>query len=199
MLQSIRHDYFRRELPSDFILFLGRLSSYKGVHILVKAIETLGDRLHLPVVIAGDGELFESILNALENDSLKKKIYFLGRFVNESEKYWLLTKCKFLIFPSIHRSEAFGLVQLESMSHGKPVINTKLDSGVPWVSLNGVTGITVTPNDTEELSEAIIELANNQKLRETYGKHARDRFNKMFSSSIAERNYQTLLNEVFHS
>jgi rhamnosyl/mannosyltransferase len=67
------------------------------------------------------------------------------------------------------------------MACGKPVVNTSLASGVPFVSLDGMTGITVPPQDSEALSSAINLLLDDPVLRAAYGDAARSRVREKFS------------------
>ena len=79
------------------------------------------------------------------------------------------------------------------MIYGKPVINTALKSGVPYVSLNGKTGITVPPSDPKALAKAINTLAENKELREKYGKAAAQRVKSSFNEkNILKQLYDIL-------
>ena len=175
------------DLPKDYVLFLGRFAYYKGLFVLLEAIEKIKE--DIPFVIAGDGELKEEIKR--KEDKSKKNITLIDRFVTEDEKKFLLKNCKFLIFPSIYPSEAFGLLQLEAMIYGKPVINTNLPTGVPWVSLHNVSGLTVKPFDSKSLSEAIKTLYNDN-LYNKLSEGAKKRVLENFTADITNKKIYNL-------
>ena len=113
----------------------------------------------------------EQELKSLAASLELENVEFAGR-VSEEEKLRRMEQCDFLVLPSISQAEAFAVVQLEAMAFGKPVINTSLKSGVPYVSQNGVTGRTVKPGSVRELAAAMDELAKDAKLRREYGRNA---------------------------
>jgi glycosyltransferase involved in cell wall biosynthesis len=101
--------------------------------------------------------------------------------------------------PSVARSEAFGIVQIEAMAAGLPVVNTSLDSGVPFVSVHDRTGLTVPPSDPEQLASAINRLLDDAGLRHSFGSAGTRRAQEEFSlKSMAARTmllYQTVLEQ----
>lgn len=104
----------------------------------------------------------------------------LGRIEDgELDNYY--KACDIYLFPSIMQSEAFGIVQLEAMKYGKPIINTNLGTGVNYVSIHNKTGLTVEPKNSKELANAINKLLNNDSLRETLGQNAKKRVENVFN------------------
>jgi rhamnosyl/mannosyltransferase len=164
------------DLPKEYVLFIGRLVPYKGMLIFLDAIEQID--LNIPFVIVGNGLLSSRIKEHIAKS--RKNIYFINRFVTDSEKKCLLKYSKFMVFPSIYPSEAFGIMQLESMVYGKPVINTFLPTGVPWVSKHNISGLTVAVKDSLELSIAIETLYKNNILYNNLSDGAIDRISNNF-------------------
>jgi len=177
-----------KDLPKDYVLFLGRFSYYKGISVLLDAIEKINE--DIPFVIVGNGELSSKIRQRVDNS--KKNILLINRFVTDYEKKYLLKNSKFMVFPSIYPSEAFGILQLESMVYGKPVINTSLPTGVPWVSVDKETGLTVNINDCDHLAQAIRVLYENQELVEKFGENAIRRVDDLFSSNVTNNQIYNL-------
>lgn len=176
------------------VLYVGRLVYYKGCDVLLKAFAKVqGARLRM----IGDGPLLSSLVGQAKKLGLTEKVDFIS-FLDDDGLAEELAKCDFLVLPSVERSEAFGLVQIEAMAFGKPVINTDLPGGAPMVSLDGITGLTVPPNDPDALATAIQLLIDEPELRERFGKaaykRAREEFSmdKMLSSLFKE--YKKLTN-----
>lgn len=182
------------------LLFIGRLVYYKGCSILMDAMERLKTELgeeisQVELVIVGTGVLENEMKAQAERIGLEKTIRFLGR-ASDQELEKELERCDVLVFPSVANSEAFGLVQLEAMSYGKPVINTSLSTGVPWVSLDKETGLTVPPEDSRALCKAILWMKHNSKECARMGTRARQRVKQEFSQEKMLRQIVTLYKEL---
>jgi len=132
------------------------------------------------LLIVGEGDLRRTLEKQAESLRVDHKVIFLGK-VSDEELRYCYHICDVFVLPSVEPSEAFGLVQLEAMAYGKPVVNTRLPTGVPFVSVDGETGITVEPRDSKALAEAINKLLNDEELRKRYGVQARKRVEENFT------------------
>lgn len=173
------------------VFFTGRLVYYKGVDILLKAF-TMTENCEL--FIAGTGEMEQELKAFAQRHNIEKKVHFLG-FLPDNELKQAYADCDIFVLPSVAKSEAFGIVQLEAMVYGKPVINTKLPSGVPYVSVHGKTGLTVPPSDAKALAEAINTLVADAKMRENFGKSAAERVMTEFNEKNVIRKLYGVLSE----
>jgi rhamnosyl/mannosyltransferase len=113
-------------------------------------------------------------------------VQFLGDVHNEQIAPHFLAADVYLL-PSIAVSEAFGIVQIEAMAAGVPVINTDLASGVPSVSRDGESGFTVRPADTEALVHAVKRLLGEPELRQRFGRAGLERARREFSKETLAR------------
>lgn len=157
-------------------LFVGRLVYYKGCKVLLEAFSQV-ENANLTII--GSGEL-ENELKAMSIElGITNKVKFLGQ-VDEKKLKQAFEECDIFVLPSIEKSEAFGLVQIEAMAYGKPVINTNLSSGVPYVSIDGLTGITVPPHNVEALRDAMKWMIIHKDERIQMGKKARERVKQYF-------------------
>jgi glycosyltransferase involved in cell wall biosynthesis len=152
----------------------GRLVYYKGFDYLVRSMQAVDGRL----VILGDGPLMQALQSLASEAGVADRVSFPGPVPALAPWYHA---ADVFALPAVARSEAFGLVQLEAMAAGTPVVNTRLDSGVPFVSRDGETGITVPPADTEALAAALNRLLDDDALRRRLGDAARERVRREFS------------------
>ncbi|MDO5576731.1 MAG: glycosyltransferase family 4 protein, partial [Fibrobacter sp.] len=167
------------ELPVQhrFILFLGRREAHKGLAMLLVAFA--GIEAPVKLVIAGPGEPIKS-----RNDS----IIDLGE-IDEKMKNWLLSACEFLCVPS--SDETFGIVFAEAMSYGKPVISLDV-TPMNEIIQNGVSGFLVSPDNTNDLHNAIEKLLYDHKLRAYMGNASLERYKSQFETSIILDKYLSL-------
>jgi rhamnosyl/mannosyltransferase len=166
------------------VLGVGRLVYYKGFDYLIRAMS--GSDANL--VLIGDGPLRDSLAETARQQGVSDRVHFLGEVPNLIPYY---QAADMLVLPSIARSEAFGIVQLEAMACGTPVINTSLDSGVPFVSLHNVSGLTVPPADVTALQTAMQCLLRDDTLRHRLSSGARQRVRAQFTTeSMALRTLQ---------
>jgi glycosyltransferase involved in cell wall biosynthesis len=185
-ITKIRQRYGRR-----ILLAVGRMVYYKGFEYLVRAMKNV--RGHL--LIVGDGPLRTQLEHLAVECGVSEHITFLGR-VSQDEMAAYYHAADVFVLPSVARSEAFGVVQLEAMACGKPVVNTALPTGVPYVSRDGVTGFTVPPADASALATAISRLLDDPYLRAKFGAAALRRTREEFNVELMGRRTVEVYREV---
>lgn len=146
-------------IRKPIIGFAARLSAEKGLEYLLQAIEQLDCKLAIlgPLDPVGEEEYKKKIIQLAEQ--LKDKVVFLGAHTKMGSFYSIIDV---LVLPSINSTEAFGLVQVEAMLMGKPVIATNLPGVRVPIRETGM-GILVPKEDPEALRTAIIEVINNKQ------------------------------------
>ena len=164
------------------VLFVGKLREYKGLKYLIEAAKNL----KISVDIVGNGEL-ENELNDLIIETNQTQKIKLHTDVDDETLKTFYTNADIFVLPSINEAEAFGVVQLEALSYSLPVINTRLKSGVPYVSLNNVTGFTVEPANVLELETAIEKLRTDTTLYNKFAKNALERSLEFSNKRMVEK------------
>ena len=170
----------RTEPAMDVIvLSLGRLVGYKGYKYLVDAAKYLPDNYR--VVIAGEGPLREELEKQINEEGLSDRVNLLGRVPQEKIPE-LYASCSVFCLSSIWKTEAFGIVQIEAMSCGKPVVATRVPgSGVSWVNEHGFSGLNVDPCDAKALAEAVLQITADSQTYGKYCSNARERYKALFT------------------
>jgi rhamnosyl/mannosyltransferase len=164
-------------------LFVGRLVYYKGVDVLLDALARV-PRLRLAVV--GDGPLRDDLRARAERIGVGPRIRWLGP-VSDDGLVGAYSGADVLALPSTAPTETFGMVQVEAMAAGLPVVSTRLGTGVERVNADGVTGRVVAPGDADALAAALGAIAEDAGLRSRYGAAARERAREFDAAHLRAR------------
>ncbi|MBI5591158.1 MAG: glycosyltransferase [Deltaproteobacteria bacterium] len=163
--------------PGGRILVIGRLTYYKGHEVMLDASTALPDAR---ILFVGNGEREYSLQRRIHTLDLSRNVSLLGS-LPEPDLHALIASCDCLCLPSVERTEAFGLVLLEAMRYGKPVVASSIPgSGIGWVVEDGVTGFLVPPGDPVLLAESLRRLMDRPELKSQMGRSALERFRKVF-------------------
>lgn len=161
------------------ILSVGRLVSYKGFDVLIDATSALPD--DVVTVIVGEGPLREQLQSRVRFQGLCQRVLLVGR-LDDNALAWLYRNAAIFALPSVSRAEAFGVVLLEAMAFGLPVIASDISgSGVPWVNKNGVSGFNVPVGNSIQLAGAINKVLNSLRLQTKLSQGARQRYLSKFT------------------
>jgi glycosyltransferase involved in cell wall biosynthesis len=178
-VRAIHERYGKR-----LVLAVGRLVYYKGFEYLLQAMRDIDAKL----LLIGSGPARKQLEIAIQRLKIADKAFLLGA-VEDLVPYY--KSAMMLVLPSVSRAESFGLVQIEAMAAGIPVINTHIDSGVPEVSLDGITGITVPPKNVPALAGAIRTLLDCPDTRAAYGRAGFARAHAEYSAErMADRTFE---------
>jgi glycosyltransferase involved in cell wall biosynthesis len=176
------------------LLSVGRLVNYKGFDILIEAARYINKEA--VIVIVGDGPMFEALQKQIVSLGLTERVFLLGRLKDE-ELNCLFSQATLYCLPSISRAEAFGVVLLEAMAHGLPIVATNiLGSGVPWVNLHGESGINVRCNDPLAFADACNMIISSKELRTKLSFGARNRYVTKFNEEISSRRVMEIYNNL---
>ena len=171
----------------QIIFALGRHVYYKGFDVLIEAMQHVDAQL----ILGGDGPLKTELQLQAERLGITHKVIFTGSIL-EADLAAYFNACDVFCLPSVAQSEAFGLVQLEAMACGKPVVCTQLNNGVNVVNQAGVTGLAVPVRDAAALAEALNKLLKDDALRSKLGQQAKAHAISGYSLSAMSRSHVAL-------
>jgi len=139
-----------RYLSGPLLLFVGRLRYYKGLTYLIDAMRQVDATL----LIAGTGPEAAALAAQAGQTGVTGRVHFLGD-IGDADLPAYYQAADLFVLPSSHRSEAYGIVLLEAMAAGAPLITTELGTGTSWINQHGQTGLVVPPRDAGALAQAI--------------------------------------------
>jgi len=175
LVSNLRENYKGKKI----IFSIGRFIAYKGFEYLIESAKYLpSDYI---ILIGGNGPLGSKYEKIIQKYDLFNKVKLLGRLPqNMLGNYYDV--CDVFCLPSISKNEAFGLVLVEAMSFGKPVVATNIKgSGVSWVNQDGITGLNVETKNPKALTQAIKFICSNREVYKKFSENALKRFNEEFT------------------
>ena len=144
------------------LLAIGRLVAYKGFDVLIRSLMLIDIECRLDIL--GEGPLQRDLQSIVDKLGLTSRVTLHGA-VSEEIREQFLTDADIFCLPSTTRAEMFGVVQLEAMAHGVPVISTDLPgSGTPEFTRQSGGGVVVSPGNEGALASAITRLVRNEDL-----------------------------------
>lgn len=155
------------------ILYVGWLIRKKGPQVFLRSLKYLkGENIKVIIVGPDHGLKFE-LENTIREKGLKEVVLLLEEIPN-SDKFLrsLYSTADIFVFPTITEDEGFGIVALEAMASGTPVIASNI-AAIPEVVIDHQTGLLFEPNNEKDLAEKIKYLLNNEKIRKKLGEQAR--------------------------
>jgi len=182
----------RKQARGPIWLACGRLVYYKGFFTAIDALSKTKTGGELWII--GTGPEKERLQAHARQMGMADRVRFLGHvartvpYYHAADAFW---------FPSNARSESFGLAQVEAMASGCPVINTNIaNSGVPWVSIDQISGVTVPVGDANALAHAADMIASNSRLRQQFAEGARLRAAQEFDIRVMVDRLSRLYGDV---
>jgi len=176
--ESAKIDDLKQRYPR-LIVAVGRLVPYKGFDVLLRAMRNVNAMLFL----IGSGPLEQMLRKQAADLNITERVIFHGG-VDATELKIALHAATLFVLPSVSENEAFGIVQLEAMACGKPIVNTALRTAVPWVARDKQEALTVPPGDPDALAAALTRLLDDPSLSQQLGNNGLTRARNCFSNEV---------------
>jgi glycosyltransferase involved in cell wall biosynthesis len=180
----------RRDKPRH-IVSLGRLVLYKGYDVLIRAMATIDG--HASII--GEGPLLPELQALAQELGVADRVHLPGQ-LPRAEIRRLFHAASVFAFPSVTEAEAFGIVQIEAMAAGLPIVNTSLGTTVPLVARHDREALTVPPRDVPALAQALNRLLDDPVLASRLGTGGRSRAEAEYDSAVCRSRMATICDEV---
>lgn len=189
-LAEIKAEYQGKKI----VFSLGRLIYYKSFDVLIDAAKYLED--DTMILIGGIGKLKDQLAEQIVQNNLSHKVKLLGRISDEDMAcYYQL--CDVFCLSSSKRAEGFGLVLLEAMYFGKPLVSTNiLGSGSTWINQHEQTGYIVPINNSEAIATAVKDILKDPVKYASFSKNAKERFHQYFTKNFMIDTFEKLYRKV---
>ncbi|MBN2000455.1 glycosyltransferase family 4 protein [candidate division KSB1 bacterium] len=164
-------------IPADDAVFgfVGQLDERKGIFCLLNAFKMAASQYPARLLLAGEGPMEAEILCFIKENGLADRVFLLGFMNDVSELY---KNMDVFILPSLW--EGFGIVLIEAMAAGKPVVTTAVSS-MPEIVQHEKTGLVVPVNNAHDLADALLKLMKDRHLARRMGEKGRNRVLQLFT------------------
>jgi glycosyltransferase involved in cell wall biosynthesis len=180
-----REDNYRKRLlkrgEDKLLLFVGRMSRYKGFTQILECLSELDSTYRLLVISRDPYKPKDAKL--IKTNNLMDRITKISDAHYDDLPYYY-SSADVLLMPSTDRAEAFGLVAVEAMACSVPVISTELGTGTSYHNIEGVTGRIISPGSEKALHEAVIDVMASEYDRAAIRKRAEDFSLEKFKEGI---------------
>ncbi len=194
LYQSKINFKLKYKIKNDFILFVGRFNKVKGIDILLEAWALINKKIqNTKLVIMGVDFGFELEMYKMIDDLKIKDNVIVIKNPPREDVLAAYATCKFLVLPS--RWELSPLTPLEGFAYRKPTISTTAH-GIPYTITNNKNSILVEPDNSLQLSKAILELLENENLISTYGNAGYDLVHEVCNSKKMSENILKIYQEI---
>lgn len=181
-------DFITKTLGLDndsiLLLFVGRFHEYKDIPTLIRAMpKVIKQHKNVKLLIIGGGETYPEVIREIQTNGVNSHVIILGNVSNEDLlKYYAGTDI--FVFPSV--GEGFGLVFLEAMASGLPIIAANAGASPEVI---GDAGLLFDPKSSEDLANKIVELIDNKELYEELKEKELERVKQFSWKRVAEQYY----------
>lgn len=194
-LDSLSESRRKKVVPE--ILFLSNMMEEKGVFTLIEACKILlKNGINFRTNFIGSpSDITASQLNSyITTNNLESNIFYLGKkYDNEKATYF--KSADIFVFPTYYHNETFGLVNLEAMQYGLPIISTD-EGAISEAVKDGINGFLIPKKDPEILAEKINYLIRNPQVGVEMGKNGREIFEDQYTLEKFENNFTKILNQI---
>jgi len=177
------------------VLYVGKLCWYKGIEYLIQAMKIVTKTVrNVQLIIVGDGPQRDKLSSLVNEVGLNNYVSFMG-WAPEDSLHEYYQMADLLVLPSFSRRESFGIVLLEAMACGKPVIASNIP-GPSSIIKNDKCGLLVHPKDSSSLADAIITLLVADDKRKKMGTYARNFVGANYDWDNIAAMYEAIYNQM---
>lgn len=194
---KLSSELFKKYNNKKIIFSVGRLVYYKGFKYLIDSAKYLSD--DYLIIIASSGPLENELRNQISKMDLTNKVILLGRISDsELKAYYHITHI--FCLPSVSKAEMFGMVQLEAMFYGKPIISTEITgSGVSLVNVDNVSGLIIPIEDSKAIYDAVVKISEDDSIYKSMCENGRKRFMDVFETDVVMKEYEKMYMDILNS